>query len=89
MIGGSAPDGSARNAVPDLVCEKAIMPPNATSTAGIATSARRRSTGTGQRRSTGTARHTTASDASSATLLANSVVVGAIINDASSPSDTA
>ena len=70
---------------PSSVFEKAIMPANAASTTGAASSASRRSTGTGQRRSTGTARHTTASDPSSATLLANSVVVGAIMSDASSP----
>ena len=72
-----------------LVFDKAITPANATRTAGTATSASRRSTGMGQRRSTGMARHTTASDESSATLLANSVVAAAIISDASTPRDTA
>ena len=73
----------------DVVFEKAITPANAASTSGAATSASRRSTGTGQRRSTGMARHTIASDESSATLLANSVVAAAIISDARSPSEIA
>ena len=43
----------------------------------------------GTSRSSGMATHTTASAPSSATLAANSVVVGAISTDASSPSETA
>ena len=69
--------------------ERAIMPAKAASTTGVATSASRRSTGMGQRRRIGMARHTIASEARSATLLANSVVAAAIIKDASSPRETA
>ena len=83
------PGGSARKAGADFVCDRTIMPANAASTTGAASRASRRSTGMGKRRSTGIATHTTASDESSATLLANSVVAAAIISDASSPSDTA
>ncbi len=50
---------------------------------------RRRSSANGTSRRIGIARHTIASAPSSATLAANSVVVGAMRTDESSPSETA
>ena len=63
-----------------------ITAAEAASAPGAAASAIRRGSSTGTMRSSSMAAQTTASEPSSATLAANSVVVGAVITDASSPS---
>ena len=86
VIGGSTPAGSGRNVV--AAAEEfasTITAAEAASATGAAASAMRRGSATGTMRSSSIAAQTTASAPSSATLAANSVVVGAIITDASSP----
>ena len=90
MIGGKAPGGSGRNAVaPAEELERTIASAAAPASAGPAASTSRRPGAIGTSRSSGIATHTIASALRSATLAANSVVVGAIRTDASSPSETA
>ena len=86
MIGGNVPGGSARKAeAPDDGFARTIAAVEAATAAEAVARTSRRPTGRGTSRSSGSATQTIVSAPSSATFAANSVVVGAIRTDASTP----